>query len=97
MPLRDVKAQLLEAKDNLQRMFAAIPLTDDEKAAVDDGNAALDALLGRLADVPTPAGPATPADSSTADCDCCPSSASSRDRHGNGASAVLQDNERHDV
>ena len=38
-------------------MLAAIPLTDDERAAVDDGHAALDALLERLADVPTPAGP----------------------------------------
>jgi integrase len=56
-PKDSSKAQLLEAKDNLQRMLAAIPLTDDEKAAVDDGTAALDALLGRLADVPTPAGP----------------------------------------
>jgi hypothetical protein len=51
------RALLLEAKDNLQRMLAAIPLTDDERAAVDDGQAALDKLLGRLADVPTPPGP----------------------------------------
>jgi hypothetical protein len=34
-------------------MRAMIPLTEDEQAAVDDGNAALD----RLADIPTPAGP----------------------------------------
>ncbi len=33
-------------------MLAAIPLTDDERAAVDDGQAALDSLLGRLADIP---------------------------------------------
>lgn len=32
---------------------------DDERAAVDDGHAALDSLLGRLADIPTPVG-ATP-------------------------------------
>jgi hypothetical protein len=38
-------------------MLAAIPLTDDERAAVDDGQAALDNLLGQLADIPTPAGP----------------------------------------
>jgi hypothetical protein len=38
-------------------MLASIPLTDDERAAVNDGQAALDQLLGRLADVPTPAGP----------------------------------------
>jgi hypothetical protein len=41
----------------LQRMLASIPLTDDERAAVDDGQAALNGLLGRLTDVPTPAGP----------------------------------------
>ena len=56
-PKDSSKAQLLEAKDNLQRMLTAIPLTDDERGAVDDGQAALDKLLERLADVPTPAGP----------------------------------------
>ena len=56
-PKDSSKALLLEAKDNLQRMLAAVPLTDDERAAVDDGHAALDQLLQRLADVPTPAGP----------------------------------------
>jgi hypothetical protein len=38
-------------------MLVAIPLTDDERAAVDDGQDALDKLLDRLADSPTPAGP----------------------------------------
>jgi hypothetical protein len=38
-------------------MLASVPLTDDERAAVDDGQAALDKLLNQLADVPTPAGP----------------------------------------
>ncbi|KOU63878.1 hypothetical protein ADK55_07810 [Streptomyces sp. WM4235] len=56
-PKASSKGQLLEAKENLQKMFAAIPLTDDERAAVDDGQAALDQLLTRLTDVPTPAGP----------------------------------------
>ena len=55
-PKNSSKAQLLEAKDNLQRMLASVPLTDDEKAAVDDGQAALDQLIERLVDVPTPAG-----------------------------------------
>ncbi len=55
-PKASSKGQLLEAKDNLQRMLASIPLTDDERAAVDDGRAALDQLLKRLVDVPTPAG-----------------------------------------
>jgi len=34
-PKGSSKAQLLEAKENLQRMLAAVPLTDDERAAVD--------------------------------------------------------------
>jgi integrase len=55
-PKDSTKAQLLEAKDNLQRMRASIPLTDDERAALDDGHTAVTALLDRLADVPTPAG-----------------------------------------
>ena len=56
IPKGSTRAQSLEAKDNLQRMRATIPLSDEERAAVDDGHAALDALLDRLADVPTPAG-----------------------------------------
>ncbi|MFI5649250.1 hypothetical protein [Kitasatospora sp. NPDC051705] len=38
-------------------MLASVPLTDDEQAAVDEGQAALDQPLVRLTDVPTPAGP----------------------------------------
>ena len=55
-PKASSKGQLLQANDNLQRMLASIPLTDDERAAVDDGQAALEKLLERLADVPIPAG-----------------------------------------
>jgi hypothetical protein len=55
-PKDSSKAQLLEATENLQKMLATIPLTDEERAAVDDGQGALDQLLQRLADVPTPAG-----------------------------------------
>ncbi|MER7850609.1 tyrosine-type recombinase/integrase [Kitasatospora sp. NPDC096077] len=55
-PKGSSKGQLLEAKENLQKMLVGIPLTDDERTAVDDGQAALDHLLERLADVPTPAG-----------------------------------------
>jgi integrase len=58
-PKDSSQAQLLEAKDNLQRMLTSIPLTDDERAAVEDGQAALDTLLTRLTDIPTPSG-ATP-------------------------------------
>ncbi len=56
-PKDSTTAQLLEAKANLQKMTAAIPLTDDERAAVNDGQAAIDRLLAKLADTPTPAGP----------------------------------------
>jgi hypothetical protein len=56
IPKESSKHQLLQAKSNLQRMLVSIPLTDDEQAAVQDGHAALDQLLQRLADTPTPAG-----------------------------------------
>jgi hypothetical protein len=56
-PKDSSKAQILEAKENLQKMRAMIPLTEDEQAAVNDGSAALSRLLDRLADIPTPAGP----------------------------------------
>ena len=56
-PKESSKAQLLQAKDNFQRMRATIPLTDEEQAAVDDGQVALNRLLERLADVPTQSGP----------------------------------------
>ncbi|GCD99166.1 hypothetical protein EHYA_06879 [Embleya hyalina] len=56
-PKTSSKGRLPEAKENLQKMLAAIALTDDERAAVDDGQAALDQLLDRLTDVATPAGP----------------------------------------
>ena len=48
-PKGSTKAQLLEARTTSQRMRATIPLTDEERNAVDDGHAALDALLNRLA------------------------------------------------
>lgn len=57
VPKDSTKAQLLEAKTNLQRMLLEIPLADDEWAAVEEGEAAVDRLLERLIAVPTPAGP----------------------------------------
>jgi hypothetical protein len=50
-------AFLLEGKNNLLRMRQEIPLGESEIAALDDGISALQSLLGRLANVPTPAGP----------------------------------------
>ncbi|MEK2478939.1 MULTISPECIES: Tn3 family transposase [Streptomyces] len=55
-PKTSSKGQLLEAKDNLQRMLASVPLSDDERAASMRPEAALDQLLERLVDVPTPTG-----------------------------------------
>jgi hypothetical protein len=57
LPKESSRIQLLEATGNLQRMLAEVPLTDDERGAVEDGQAALESLLERLADVPTPGGP----------------------------------------
>ena len=47
---------ILRAVSTPHGMLAQIPLTDDERAAVEDGSAAVDRLLERLADTPTPAG-----------------------------------------
>ncbi len=66
LPKPSSEAQLLEAKDGLQRMLVQIPLTDEERAAVDSDQDAVDHLLDRLTDTPTPAGP-TPRDLDAAD------------------------------
>jgi len=57
LPKDSTRAQLLEARGNLQRMLVQIPLTDDERAAVEDGAAAVQQLIERLLDVRTPSGP----------------------------------------
>jgi integrase len=57
LPKGSTRAQLLEGTASLQRMLQEIPLTDDERAAVEDGVAAHERLLAKLMDVPTPAGP----------------------------------------
>jgi hypothetical protein len=57
VPKASTKGQLLKAEGNLQRMLVEIPLTEDERAAVEDGQDALSRLLAGLTDVPTPAGP----------------------------------------
>ena len=48
-------AQLLEGKANLLRMQQEIPLTEEERAAVEDGVEAYERLLRKLEGVPTPA------------------------------------------
>ena len=57
VPKASTAGQLLEARGNLERMLCEIPLTDEEQAAVEDGATAVEGLLERLTDVPTPAGP----------------------------------------
>jgi hypothetical protein len=58
VPKGSTKAQLPEAKTNLLRLRRDIPLTDVELAAVTEGIEAYERLISKLADVPTPAGPA---------------------------------------
>jgi integrase len=57
LPKSSTEAQLLEAKTGLQRMLVEIPLTDNERAAVEDDHDAIARLIDVLHDVPTPAGP----------------------------------------
>lgn len=57
LPKASSQAQLLEAKANLQRMLQEIPLTEEERCAVEDGVAAVEKLSTQLMDIPTPAGP----------------------------------------
>jgi len=57
MPKESSQAQFLEGKEHLQRMLQEIPLTDEEREAVEEGIEALEKLSYHLADVPTPAGP----------------------------------------
>jgi hypothetical protein len=57
MPKQSTAALLLEGKQHLLRLLQEIPLGDAEQAAVEDGVAAYEKLLLKLADVPTPAGP----------------------------------------
>ncbi|MCL4369472.1 MAG: tyrosine-type recombinase/integrase [Chloroflexi bacterium] len=50
------REQLLQAKSGLLHMLQDVPLTEEERAAVDEDLAALDRLVARLADTPTPLG-----------------------------------------
>jgi len=56
LPKDSSKALLLEGQLNLVRMMQEIPLTEDERSAVEDGITALKNLTNKLADVPTPDG-----------------------------------------
>ncbi len=54
LPKSSSLAQLLEGKANLLRMQQEIPLTAEERAAVEDGIEALEKLLKKLEGVPIP-------------------------------------------
>jgi integrase len=56
LPKPSSEAQLLEAKDGLQRMLVEIPLSDEERAAVEGDQTAVERLLAGLAGTPTPSG-----------------------------------------
>lgn len=57
IPKQSSRAQLLEAKTNLQQMMQEIRLSDQERAAVVADVLVTEKLLAQLADVPTPSGP----------------------------------------
>ncbi|MBN3891044.1 MAG: site-specific integrase [Nostoc sp. JL31] len=56
IPKDSSKAQILESKTNLQRMLQEIPLTEEERAAVEEGIEAMSMLSAKLTDEPTPSG-----------------------------------------
>ena len=54
IPKESSRADFIASKEGMVRMIQEIPLTDDERAAVDGDLGALDRLLERLAVTPTP-------------------------------------------
>ena len=56
LPKASSRGQLLEAKSNLLRMRQEIPLTEEERSAIDDGLGALQKLCEKLSNVLTPSG-----------------------------------------
>ena len=62
MPKESTARLAVEGKTHLLRLLQEIPLGEAEQAAVEDGVAAYENLLSKLADVPTPAGPTPQSD-----------------------------------
>ena len=56
VPKESTRAQAVEAKVNLMRMLQEFPLLEEERAAVEDGVAAMTKLMNGLHDVVTPDG-----------------------------------------
>lgn len=59
VPKESSRADLIQSKTGMIRMLQEIPLTDDERAAVEGDQKAIDRLLKRLEDTPTPNRPAS--------------------------------------
>lgn len=57
LPKSSHRGQLLAVKEGIDTMLEQLDLTDDERAAVEGDRDAVTALLDRLTDIPTPAGP----------------------------------------
>lgn len=57
VPKESSQSDLLTSKTGMVRMLQEMPLTDDERAAVDGDVAAIERLLERLANTPTPQRP----------------------------------------
>ncbi|MEY9961960.1 tyrosine-type recombinase/integrase [Streptacidiphilus sp. MAP5-52] len=60
VPKDSRRGQLLAVKDGIQQMLEQLDLTEEEREALEGDREAVAALIDRLADIPTPAGP-TPA------------------------------------
>lgn len=57
VPKESTKGQLLAVKEGINTMLEQVDLTDDEREALEGDRDAVAALVQRLADIPTPAGP----------------------------------------
>ena len=57
VPKETSEGQLLAVNAGVEQMLEQLDPTDDERGALEGHSAALSALIARLADVPTPAGP----------------------------------------
>jgi hypothetical protein len=80
---------VLDVKEGIDRMLERVDLTDEERAVVDGDREVLTSLVGRLADMPTPAGP-TPRELGTVASfvrspTCSRSTSPAHLRHGTGA------------
>jgi integrase len=57
LPKNSHRGQLLAVKEGIDQMLEQLDLTDDERAALEGDREAITAIVERLSDIPTPAGP----------------------------------------